>query len=247
MKAPAWLTVMVVAAAGCDSPSSPSAVLTATLESASFSYRFNPGDVMEVDRQEAHHAWAIGQLGVVLPQKISYNRYRSRAQMGEATGQSNTNGFAEPEKFAVHTLWTWDNHEPVHVYSALVGRPSDFFNEGLAVAFQTDPAAGDFQSKFNGQDVHQATAQYRAQGLLPPLDQIVGTTGFREISDSTRSYRIAGSFVRFLIDTYGMAPLKSFFAASTRTDSPGAIQSRFQSAFGVSLAAAEAAWLARIG
>ncbi len=50
------------------------------------------------------------------PGRIVYNRYLSRTQMGSATGQYNTNGFAEPERLTVHTLFPWDNHETVHVY-----------------------------------------------------------------------------------------------------------------------------------
>ena len=44
---------------------------------------------------------------------------------------------------AVHSIVSWHGHETAHVYSAVAGRPSDFFNEGLAVALSADPLAGD--------------------------------------------------------------------------------------------------------
>jgi hypothetical protein len=230
------------AACGHSGPLSPTSVLPASRESASFSYRFSTGDSVQADRQEAHHAWAIAQLDVTIPQRIIYNKYVSRAQMEQATGRGNTNGFAEPERFTVHTLWPWDNHEPVHVYTALIGRPSDFFNEGIAVAFQTDPAAGDFESRFNGQQVHDAALEYRRQGRLLPLDRIIEADGFRAVADSTLTYREAGSFVRFLIDRSGFEPLKAFFRTSARDDSRAFIEQRFEAAFGRSLATTEREW-----
>lgn len=238
--------LIVATGCGSTSPASPSQFLTATMETAHFSYRYTPGDSLQDARQEAHHVWAIAQLGVVLSQKVIYNKYTSRAQMSEATGRGNTNAFAEPEIFTVHTPFSWENHETVHVYTSLIGRPSDFFNEGIAVAFQTDPIAGDFESRFNGQQVHEAVADYRKLKVAPPLDQIVETNGFRVIPDSTMSYRIAGSFVRFLIDRRGIERVKTFFRISGASDARIVIQQRFEAAFDQPLSAAEAEWIASL-
>jgi hypothetical protein len=245
-----WVVVLVALVhAGCNTknPLSPTEeVQLERHESASFSYRYSTGDQVQPERQEAHHAWAVARLGIALPQKLEYNKYTSRSHMGQATGRDNTNGFAEPGRFAVHTLWAWDNHEPVHVYSALIGRPSDFFNEGIAVAFQTDPAANDFESRFNGLQVHDAARTYRRQGQLPPLDQIVDTQGFRNISDSVLAYRVAGSFVRFLIDRDGLEAVKAFFRTANVGDSRQIIGERFREAFGRSLAEVESEWHAHL-
>jgi hypothetical protein len=184
------------------------------------------------------------QRGAV-PPKIDYRKYTSRSDMATRTGVGNTNAYAEPETFTFHTLWPWDNHETVHIYTALVGRPSDFFNEGIAVAFQTDPLAGDFEPRFNGQQVHDAARLYRQTGqLVLPLSRIVTTAGFRGVSDSTLSYREAGSFVAFLIARFGLDRVLQFFRASTRDDALTVIESRFQQMFGTKLADAEAEWLA---
>jgi hypothetical protein len=185
---------------------------------------------------------------VAVPQKIEYRKYTSRNDMGARTGNYNTNGFAEPALFTVHTLWSWDNHETVHIYTALVGRPSDFFNEGIAVAFQTDPLNGDFEPRFNGEQVHQAARRYRQSGqLVLPLSSIVTTAGFRAIADSTLSYREAGSFVAFLITRFGLDSALAFVRISTRDDSLAVIELRVQQAFGTTLTAAEAEWLAFLG
>jgi hypothetical protein len=216
-------------------------------ESGSFRYHYAVGDRVDADWQETYHAWATARLGVSLPQKIEYYKYQNRQAMGDRTGNYNTNGFAEPSRFEIHTLWPTDNHEVVHIYTALVGRPSDFFNEGIAVAFQTNPAAGDFESVFNGQQVHNACAVYLQAGtLVIPLDRVVTTTTFRAVSDEVMSYREAGSFVRFAIDRYGMERMLHFFRISSRTDSVAAIQERFLTAFGASMEAAEGDWTAML-
>lgn len=242
------LVPVLACAAACGGSSGPTGPseppLPLASESASFRYFHASGDRVDSEWQETYHAWATARLGVQIPQKIQYYKYLSRQDMGNRTGNYTTNGFAEPARFEIHTLWPTDNHEVVHVYTALVGRPSDFFNEGMAVAFQTNPATGDFESRFNGAQVHDACAAYLRSGtLVLPLARVVVTGDFRSVSDSTLSYREAGSFVRFTIDTYGLERVLGFFRASSRTDAIGTIQERFLSSFGVSLEAAEAAWL----
>jgi hypothetical protein len=232
-------------ACGGSGPTGPSqSQFPLAAESASFRYYHASSDRVDAVWQESYHAWATARLGVQLPQKIAYYKYQNRQEMGDRTGNYNTNGFAEPDRFEIHTLWPIDNHEVVHIYTALIGRPSDFFNEGIAVAFQTNPAEGDFDSRFNGSQVHEACAAYLRGGqLVLPLARIVVTTDFRAITDQLRSYYEAGSFMRFVIDTYGLDRTREFFRTSSRGDSLDTIRDRFAAAMGVSLETAEAAWL----
>jgi hypothetical protein len=135
----------------------------------------------------------------------------------------------------------------VHIYTALVGRPSDFFNEGIAVAFQTNPAASQFQAVFNGQEVHQACRQYLQSGtLVVPLDRVMTSDAFRAVSDETLSYREAGSFMRFVLDRYGVPRTLDFFRASSRTDTVATIKARFEAALGVPIGTVESEWLAML-
>jgi hypothetical protein len=243
-----FATAVLVASCG-DSPTGPSSTASLPLvrETAAMRYYHEPGDAIDFDRQEAFNAWALTRLGVQPPRPVEYRKYFDRAAMGRYTGNGNTNGFAEPELWRFHTIWPFDNHEVVHVYSAMVGRPSDFFNEGLAVALQTDPFGHDFVVRFNGQSVHEACRAYLAAGTLPrPLSSYVTTQGFRAISDTVLSYRMAGSFVLFLTDGYGMDAMEAFMRGASRDDSLSTIRGRMVSTFGVSLEDAEAIWLALI-
>ena len=242
--------VLLTAVVACgDSPTSPSASSSLPLvnETATMRYYHEPGDTIDVERQESFNAWAIERLGITLPQKVEYRKYFSRAAMGRYTGNASTNGFAEPSLWRFHTIWPFDNHEVVHVYSAVIGRPSDFFNEGIAVSFQTDPARGDFTVNFNGQQVHAACRTYLQVGALPlPVSRYVTSSAFRGISDTNLSYRYAGSFVLHMTERFGLPALLQFFRTNNRDESLDAIRARIQSVYGVSLENIESSWLAML-
>ena len=217
-------------------------------ESASMRYYHEAGDSVEVARQELFNTWALERLGITVPQKIEYRKYRSRADMGRYTGNSSTNGFAEPERFRFHTIWPWDNHEVVHVYTALIGRPSDFFNEGIAVSFQTDPVNNNFSVIFNGVQVHEAARGYLRAGTLPlPVSRYATSGGFRSLQDTTSSYRIAGSFVLHMTERFGLPAVLQFFrGVNNREESLDTIRARVQAVFSVPLEDIEATWLAML-
>jgi hypothetical protein len=245
------VAIAAIVAASCgSSPTGPteSARAVASLplvgEGDTMRYYHEPGDSIEISRQETFNAWALARLGVVPPQKMEYRKYVSREAMGRYTGNGGTNGFAEPELWRIHTIWPWDNHEVVHVLTAMIGRPSDFFNEGIAVSFQADPGRGDFTVRFNGQQVHDACRDYLAGGMLPlPVSRSVTTPAFRGI-ESVLAYRMAGSFVLYLTERFGLPAVRRFFAeAGGRDETLETIRQRTQAVFGTTLDEVERDWL----
>jgi hypothetical protein len=241
------LIVVSHACGGSGSPTSPSHLLfPLASESVNFRYHAASGDTIDTNWQESYHSWAIATLGVQVPQKIDYYKYRSRQDMGDHTGKYNTNGFAEPATFEIHTLWPTDNHEVVHIYTALIGRPSDFFNEGIAVAFQTN------RRRATSSQCSTANLCTRLPTVSPDPDAraTAGSSShdrdFRGIPDEVLSYREAGSFMRFVVDTYGIDRVRELFRISGRDDNLTTIRQRFSSAIGVSLTEAEAAWTAML-
>ena len=232
----------------CDSKTGPTASpLPLQRETSGMRYYYAAGDTIDVAWQEVFNAWAIDRIGVRPPQPIEYYKYRSKTDMGQHIGVYTTNGYCEPELYRIHTIWSTDNHEVVHVLSALVGRPSDFFNEGFAVSFQTDPPHGDFTVQFNGMQVHDASRDYLSRGVLPrPLVNYVTTTGFRGISDTTMSYRMAGSFVLYLTERFGLPSTLAFLRGEGRDESLATIRARMQSVFGLSMEDAESGWVAML-
>jgi hypothetical protein len=231
----------VILAAGCGgSPTSPSQALTERTTTAHFVFRFSTGDSVDSAWQEAYHAWAVAELGVT-PPTITYNKYRDRAQMGAITGKGNTNGYAEPSLYTLHTIWPTDNHEVVHVYAGPWGFPVALFVEGLAVAFQTNPPAGDFVPKWSGTPIHVLAQRFRAQGQLIPIASIAETSAFRARDDNV-TYPECGSFVRFLIDTHGIASMQQLYGSMSNDAPLAGVRAAFLNVYGVSLDEAETRW-----
>ena len=111
--------------------------------------------------------------------------------MSSVTGKV-TNGWADPPAFAIHTIWPWDNHEVVHVMTALVGRPTDFFNEGIAVAMSVDLQSDRLEPMWQSQTVHAWAANFRTNSQLPRLPDIVETDSFRQLDDRCCRTRLPG-------------------------------------------------------
>lgn len=236
------LALSVGCGGGSTAPSAPA--LPLANETAHFRFYYAAGDRVDANWEEQYQAWATARLGISPAQKIAYNKYTSRADMGAHTGAYNTNAFAQPDQFAIHTLWSTDNHEVVHLYTSLFGRAPGLFNEGMAVAFQVDPVAGDFVTRFNGEAVDVSCRGYLQAGtLITPLDRIIQTSDWGRVTDPTLAYREAGSFTRFLIDRYGLDRVLQFFRVSTTDDGAAAIRAHLVDALGQPLDQLEQQWL----
>jgi hypothetical protein len=237
-------------AAGCSSPAGPASTFTSfalltAAETAAFEYRHAANDTIDVAWQEAFHAWATEALGVTVDRRIRYNKYQSRSHMGELIGKSDTNAFADPERFEIHTIWPRDNHEVIHLYSSRWGRTVALWSEGLAVAFQTDPVAGDLEPRWSQVALHERARQFRAQGTLIPIAALLTTSGFRSF-DPNVTYPQSGSFMRHILATCGLEGVRRLFAGGTPTDGASAVMAQFEAACGLSIGDAEAAWLSML-
>jgi hypothetical protein len=251
--APLTLIALLIACSGSRSPTAPSPQVTPSpqvlaqalplsLESANFTFHYSAGDSVDPLHQEAWYAWAVTHLGVTPPQKIEYYKYTSTLQMQQITGMA-ANGFADPPSFSVHTIFPWMGHEVVHVLTALVGRPSDFFNEGIAVSMQVDPYAADpTRALWNGVPMDAIARAALAGGRLPHVQNMADTPSFRVIPD-TDGYPWAGSFLQFLVTNYGIPKTLDFFrGGGGRDESLSTIMSRFEQLYGMSLTDADLAW-----
>ena len=108
---------------------------------------------------------------------------------------------------------------------------------------QIDPYASDpALALWNGGQLDAITSSALALGRLPHVQDMADTSSFRVIPD-TDGYPWAGSFLQFLVRTYGMRATLDFFRGGQgRDESLSAITSRFQQAYGISLTDADLAW-----
>ena len=104
-------------------------------------------------------------------------------------------------------------HELAHVFGAQINRdflaipttagliPKMAIVEGLAVA------ATWIQGRLT---LHQWSAAMVDLGLAPPLSQLIDSSNFLGLNASM-AYTLSGSFLRFLLDTYGLEKLQALY------------------------------------
>jgi hypothetical protein len=236
----------LLASCGAESPTSPDptgAPMSRTVATAHYVFHFTEQDRVDEARQEAFHDWVLPQLGVSPGRQIQYFKYLDRTHMQLATGRA-TNGWADPAEFAVHSIFPWHAHEAVHVLTELLGRPSDFFNEGIAVALAFDPLDNRFVALWNNTPIHDVARRQRSAGSLVSPTTTLTSERFRTHSEEV-SYPAAGSFVAFLIERYGQASLNEFFRrAAGRLEPEAEIRQRVVAVWGKSMETLEQEWLA---
>ena len=243
-----WLVVLPAACGG--SPTSPSQggpALSEHRATAHFDFSWSAADSVNPEWQEAFHEWATRELRVTITRRIEYRKYLSPGHMlALHYGPGNVNAWADPDLFALHTIWPTDNHEVIHLYTSTIGRATSLLNEGIAVAYQVDPVRGDMTPRWNNRHVHDVSANWRRQGRLVTLDDMLTIDQWRAI-DSQVSYPQAGSFVRFLIDSQGgVEAIRALLGRSTQRDAPDVTRGNIEAVYGKSLARLEAEWLAML-
>ena len=236
----------VVLVACHDISTDPADALSVRLESAHYIYFHAPGDEVDTTTEEHYHAWLLERLPIAPTEKLEYRKYRSRAHLRAVTGR-NTNGFAEPGTTRFHSIWPWENHENVHaLVTRYLGHPPALFNEGLAVAHQGVPEAGDFVPKWNGASLSSAANDRRRAGQLPSLDDVIDSPGFFGHPEDVM-YPVAGAFVQRLLLLHGWTPMKTYLANSAFDDRASETRAAFLAAYGITLDAAWAEWSVSLG
>lgn len=225
---------------GGNGPPKINSVLSQTQTSAHYVYHYTPGDNVSPEYQEAFYSWISGQLSVDLEQQIQYYKFTDVTQKQQLTGQGG-NGDADPSTDSIYTIWPDDNHETTHLLTATIGTPTPFFNEGIAVANQTDPLDKIYTPNWNGYSPHHWAQAYLKAGTLPALSGLLEMNAFSAF-DPNMSYPIAGSFMRYLIDTYGMNTVLKLFAGASYSDSPSTTMARFEQVIGNSFTDTEQDW-----
>jgi hypothetical protein len=180
-------------------------------------------------RNEEFYGLFSRLLGVEMTEKIDYFRYIDESQKSLITGRKGNAHVEYPS--TVHTLWPVDDHEVVHLLTRHWGETdSPLFGEGIAVAL-----GGIWQ----GKPVHSYARELHSKGALPPLAGLVSHQGFRG-QDDLVTYAAAGSFVKWLIDSYGMESFRQVYVQSTD------VSVRLASIYGKGLTELEKAWLAKL-
>jgi len=197
---------------------------------------------------ELRYAEVVAVLGVAPAGKLESFYFADRDQKGRWMGARDVE-MAKPwrgEIYLDHRPFphTSLRHEIAHAVAATFGDPifgvaarhvagvpllfSPGLIEGLAVA--VDWPGGDYGRL----TPHESVRALEEMGLTPSIRALL-SLGFLAQS-SQRSYQTAGSFVKFLLDTYGAPALRRLYHSG----------GDFEGAYGKSLAALEQEWRAML-
>ena len=103
-------------------------------------------------------------------------------------------------------------HEITHIIAPSSGKPNRYLDEGLAVFIQ-EKFGGDKSYPNMGEDIHQVTAELiRTVGEIIPLNRVEETRNSTKRENIRRlSYLQEGSFVRYLIEKYGLKDFMTMY------------------------------------
>ena len=159
--------------------------------------------------------------------------YPDNATKGEVTGDDG-NGHANVQNLEVHEVYgdgvyAVGAHEDTHVvaYHRIGQANSTLMGEGLAVMVDRT---------WWGEDLDHWASTYADAGEIPPLRELVDD--FWSYDEGT-TYPLAGHFVAFLVDGWGIDALKRLYVAED-------LDVAFEDELGLTLDEVEAAWLASI-
>ncbi len=168
--------------------------------------------------------------------KIKYYKYRSQTDLQQVFGRPRKGyAYQTSEGGTVHSVYSCHPHEVVHAITFAVGRPPALFEEGFAVAY-------DWRFALEKGEVHALARGKLVQQRLFPLHSILTTREFQAY-DSPTVYIEAGSFVKYLMDTYGPDKMRSLFTLPRYSDSRQ-IEIAFKAVYGQSISEMEGEWRA---
>lgn len=215
-----------------------------------FTFYVRPGSFAEANLTtlsevlEDQFSTTVARLGLRYQGHITVFLHNSGADagFGDDGGAGDHSGVAYPETETVKTvavsplsgnLFSLLSHEVNHVIIRNgLGRPgTTFMNEGLASAVLSE--------KFHALGptyYYRWAAERRSQ--LPRLRDLIDDEKWKGYPSPT-TYSSSASFLAFVIQKYGMTPLKAIYYASSNE-----FEDVFRGAFGKSLDEVEAEWLA---
>jgi hypothetical protein len=215
--------------------------LTETLETEHLAIHFRPDSraAATVDRlaaaAERDYARITAALEMSIQDRIHLFVYDDVEELQAITRNRGAGGLsAGRESHVPHDNDQTRFHEMAHVVSALVPSAgtearSLFFAEGLANALL---------EFVDGVHVHAVAAFERGRGALPALAEMTGAPDFYEwirAHPNLGHYDVAGSYLRFLLDSHGAEAVKRYYAGAPAVE-----------AFGSDEAALETKWHERL-
>ena len=196
-------------------------------QSPHFLFYSRHGEPIDVHEVESSLGRVQRLLGQKLPGRAEYYRYGTPQEVAANVGEY-ASGVTFGGLRQIHTTRKCHLHEIVHLVAAQLGDPGAFFNEGLAIAL------GSLQ---DGE--LRVPRRVRLPAGLRKTTMSALAARFDTMEPGV-AYPLAGSFVGYLIRTYGVPRVAAFFRASGYSGVPR--EAAFEATFGMSLDEAGARW-----
>jgi hypothetical protein len=177
--------------------------------------------------------------------KIKYFLYETNEDKLRATGDEG-NANTNRVKFEIHAVYNDEvkavgPHEIVHLLTNHLGVPSYVLSEGLAESFEdywTNETNGELR-RLNHDDW---VKEFLNTKKYIPIVNLFDDSRFWDYDD-TISYPESGSFVKYLIKTYGVDKILGLYKDIKRKDSVQKDLSTFRKIIGKELTEVEKDWL----
>lgn len=193
--------------------------------------------------EETYIDWLTKKLNIEPTKKIEYYKYQDADQKYMLTNDRG-NGVAFGNN--LHTIWPTDNHEIVHVIvGEYIGNPPKLFTEGVAVAHQTDPSINDYIPKWGGKPIDEIVHNYQVNSRIPHLDSLLIMAQYFKYSENI-TYPVSGSFVKYILETFGNDKFYDFIRACDWTSSLNKIKTDYLKIYNESIESSWSNWLERI-
>lgn len=220
------------------------------IESEHFIFYVPKEDKVDITTQEWFYRYITTLFGVEPEEKIIY--LKCGASINEITGSSYLIvARAYLDKNIIISTNEWESHELIHIIQYLIsGYDPIFFSEGLAVAYEMIIPREKFIN------IHRdAIHEYVQEMLIKDnsyisITKILTSKKFEAVNNDIimglllgAHYYEAGSFVRYLIDVYGLEKFFQFLKLSNYWDSKSEIKKKFLIVYNFSIQEVEKQWL----
>ena len=231
MRATAWLGLLAaVTLAG------PETTHTASVQTKHFRIHYRPGSRAgaSVDRAavmaERDLERICAQLELPVDGSFRLYLYDGVPELLAITATTGHGGFSAGD--ASHIPFDNDQtrfHEMVHLVAHRLPKSGEeprgfFFMEGLANALL---------EFVHGVHVHTVAVFYRRRKQLPALGELIGTDfyAWQRSHPRIQAYDVAASWIRFLIDTYGVNRVKLYYTGTPSREAFGAPPAKLEAAW----------------
>jgi hypothetical protein len=136
------------------------------------------------------------------------------------------------DKKELHDVKSYNDHEIIHLILYDLGFPPVGLSKGLVFYFRAE---------YNHWDLDIRSKRFLLQRRIPALYKTIHPDRWRT-ADHAVVVPAWGSFVKYLIDNYGMDKFKELYSLTSGIDEEGPFSARFKDVYGIDFQEADRAW-----